>query len=62
MSKQNFKAMSRAELRAYVLQNPNDREAFYELSDRIQATAKPIDVDDLPSLIEKSSPIDTSRL
>jgi|GEM_PF-2473580 len=61
MSQQNFKAMSRADLRAYVLQNPDDREAFYELSDRIQATAKPIDVEDLPNIIAKSSKIDTSR-
>ncbi|MFL9453823.1 MULTISPECIES: DUF6887 family protein [Nostocales] len=43
--------MSRAELRAYVLQHPDDKEAFYELSDRIQATAKPINVEDLPDLI-----------
>ncbi|GAA6620353.1 DUF6887 family protein [Scytonema sp. NUACC26] len=51
MNKPDFKAMSRAELRAYVLQHPDDKEAFYELSDRIQATAKPINVEDLPDLI-----------
>lgn len=55
MSKPDFKAMSRAELRAYVLQNPDDKEAFYELSDRIQATAKPINVEDLLNLIERKS-------
>ncbi|MBD2772785.1 DUF6887 family protein [Iningainema tapete] len=55
MSEQDFKAMSRAQLRAYVLQNPEDKEAFYELSDRIRATAKPINVEDLPDLIRRKS-------
>ncbi len=55
MNKQDFKTMSRAKLRAYVLQNPEDKEAFYELSDRIQATAKLINVDDLPDLIRRKS-------
>ena len=55
MNKQDFKAMSRSKLRAYVLQNPEDKEAFYELSDRIQATAKPINVEDLADLIGRKS-------
>jgi hypothetical protein len=53
MNKPDFKAMSRAELRAYVLQNPDDREAFYELSDRIQATAKPVTLDELEVELQK---------
>lgn len=55
MNKPDFKAMNRGKLRDYVLQNPNDKEAFYELSDRIQATAQPINVEDLPDLIQRSS-------
>lgn len=30
MTKPNFKTMNKAELRAYVLQHPEDKEAFYE--------------------------------
>jgi hypothetical protein len=40
--KRSFTIMPKAELRAYVLQNPEDNEAFYELSDRIKANARPL--------------------
>ncbi|MEA5534909.1 DUF6887 family protein [Crocosphaera sp. XPORK-15E] len=32
----NFKTMNKAELRAYVLQNREDKEAFYALMDRLK--------------------------
>jgi hypothetical protein len=35
MSKLNFATMTIPELRAYVLENRDDKEAFYALSDRI---------------------------
>jgi non-homologous end joining protein Ku len=39
MNKQNFDAMSKAELRAYVIAHQDDQEAFYALADRL--TSKP---------------------
>ncbi|QKQ76368.1 hypothetical protein [Nostoc sp. TCL240-02] len=39
MSKPNFDAMSKTELRAYVIAHQDDQEAFYALADRL--TAKP---------------------
>lgn len=53
MTKTNFKEMSKSELRAYVLQNPNDNEAFYELSDRIKANGKPLNINELPEIIQR---------
>ncbi|MEH2380140.1 MAG: hypothetical protein V7K27_14845 [Nostoc sp.] len=55
MTKPNFKAMSKAELRAYVLKNPNDNEAFYELSDRIKANAKFVTVEELEEIFKQKS-------
>jgi hypothetical protein len=46
MKKPNFKTMSKAELRRYVLQHRDSDEAFYELSDRIAVTAKPLESDE----------------
>jgi hypothetical protein len=37
MNKPNFDAMTKAELRAYVISNQNDQEAFYALVDRLTA-------------------------
>jgi hypothetical protein len=42
MTKPNFDAMSKAELRAYVIEHQDDREAFYALVDRL--TAQPSSV------------------
>jgi len=53
MTKPNFKTMSKGDLRAYVLQHPDDNEAFYELSDRIRANAKPLKVNELPEIIQR---------
>jgi hypothetical protein len=53
MTKPDFKTMPKADLRAYVLQHPDDNEAFYELSDRIKANAKPLNPDDLPEIIQR---------
>ena len=33
--KQNFQAMSRKELRSYILENRDDNEAFYAYMDKI---------------------------
>ena len=53
MTKPDFKTMSKAELRAYVLLHPDDNEAFYELSDRIKANAKPLNIEDLPKILQR---------
>jgi hypothetical protein len=37
MKAPNFVEMSKAELRAYVLENRSDQDAFYALADRISA-------------------------
>lgn len=37
MSKPNFSAMNRAELRAYAIAHPDDKEAFYALADLLTA-------------------------
>ncbi len=42
MTKPNFDAMSKTELRAYVIEHQDDREAFYVLVDRL--TAQPSSV------------------
>lgn len=55
MTKPNFKAMSKQELRAYVLQYPEDNEAFYELSDRIRANARPVTLEQLEQILRTQS-------
>jgi hypothetical protein len=37
MSKPNFAAMSKTELKRYLVEHRNDTEAFYALMDRINA-------------------------
>ncbi|MEA5534906.1 DUF6887 family protein [Crocosphaera sp. XPORK-15E] len=37
--KPNFKTMNKSELRAYFLQNIEDKEAFYALMDRLKTNA-----------------------
>ena len=37
MSEPNFSAMNKAELRAYAIAHPDDKEAFYALSDLLTA-------------------------
>lgn len=59
MTKPDFKMMSKAELRSYVLQHPDDEEAFYELSDRIKANAKPVTLEELE--LELSKQINSQR-
>jgi hypothetical protein len=39
--KPDFKAMSQAELRSYVITNPDDLEAFETLADRAYANPNP---------------------
>lgn len=53
--KPNFEAMSKAELRDYVLEHRNDTEAFHALADRIMANPNikwyaPEDVDRFPEI------------
>jgi hypothetical protein len=55
--KPDFEMMSKAELRTYVLENRNDREAFEALADRIYANPnpqwyEPEDVDRIVDLIQ----------
>ncbi|GET42439.1 DUF6887 family protein [Microseira wollei] len=60
--KPDFKAMSRKELRAYILKHRDDDEAFYAYMDKLEAEATwvefpaPKSIDDLknfPELLEK---------
>lgn len=60
--KSDFQAMSRKELRAYILQHRDDDEAFYAYMDKVQAEGTwiefpaPKSIDDLkhfPELLEK---------
>jgi len=37
MAKPNFTTMSQAQLRAYVLEHREDKEAFHALADRIES-------------------------
>lgn len=37
MAKPNFTTMAQAQLRAYVLEHREDKEAFYALADRIES-------------------------
>ncbi|GAA6618203.1 hypothetical protein NUACC26_040140 [Scytonema sp. NUACC26] len=53
MIKPDFKMMSKAELRTYVLQHSDDEEAFYELSDRIKANAKSVTLEELELELSK---------
>lgn len=52
-NKPNFKEMSTAELRAYVLEHRQDNDAFYALSDRIKEQGKPLIVEELPEIISR---------
>ncbi|MDZ7993600.1 MAG: DUF6887 family protein [Nostoc sp. EfeVER01] len=36
MTKANFQAMTKQELRAYVLEHRDDQEAFYALTDKLR--------------------------
>ncbi|MFB2898790.1 hypothetical protein ACE1CI_38240 [Aerosakkonemataceae cyanobacterium BLCC-F50] len=60
--KPDFQAMSRKELRAYILENRDEDEAFYAYMDKIQTEGTwvefpaPKSIDDLkhfPELLEK---------
>ncbi|MCJ8279791.1 MAG: hypothetical protein MJK14_07655 [Rivularia sp. ALOHA_DT_140] len=42
MSKPNFSAMNKAELRAYVITNPDDKEAFHALADLLTNNASSV--------------------
>ncbi len=39
--KPDFKNMTRADLRAYIITHPDDKEAFYAFVDRFTAEASP---------------------
>jgi hypothetical protein len=59
--KPNFNVMTKAELRAYVLNNREDREAFEALADRIYANPnpqwyQPEDTAKIVELIQASKP------
>ncbi|MBW4578553.1 MAG: hypothetical protein KME42_03145 [Tildeniella nuda ZEHNDER 1965/U140] len=48
--KPNFQAMSKSELRAYVLANRDDNEAFYAYTDKISAEGDRVTFPPLKSL------------
>jgi hypothetical protein len=55
MSNLNFDAMSKADLRAYVLSHPEDQEGFYALVDRFHAEPSRLlnrieDIEQLPEV------------
>lgn len=54
MTKPNFLTMSKSELKAYLLENRNDTEAFHALMDRINAepNQKFYTIDDVDKLEE----------
>jgi hypothetical protein len=51
--KPDFRSMSNEELRKYVLEHREDDEAFYELSDRIRENGKPLNINELPDILER---------
>ncbi|MGC1393558.1 MAG: hypothetical protein WA828_04685 [Coleofasciculaceae cyanobacterium] len=60
--KPDFQTMSRKELRAYVIQHPDDDEAFYTFVDRSEAEGNWVkmpplksmeDLDNYPEFLEK---------
>lgn len=51
--KPDFRSMSNEELRKYVLEHREDDEAFYELSDRIKENGKPLNINELPDILER---------
>jgi hypothetical protein len=53
MTKPNFQAMTTSELRAYVLANREDNEAFHVLSDRIRENGKPITLEELERKLQQ---------
>lgn len=53
----NFEQMSKSELKAYLVEHANDKQAFYALMDKINADLNPVyysieDIDRLEELIE----------
>jgi hypothetical protein len=57
MINRNFDTMNQAELRAYVLANRDDQEAFYALADSLRLNpGKKLsekDIENLPEIIEE---------
>ncbi len=53
IQKPDFQSMSIEELRKYVLEHREDDAAFYELSDRIKQHGKPLNIDELPEILER---------
>lgn len=51
--KPDFNSMSKAELRAYVLANRSDREAFYKLIDRLKADSQDQVIHPFPQSLEE---------
>ena len=51
--KPDFDTMSKAELRAYVLANRSDREAFYKLIDRLKADSQNQVIHPFPKSLEE---------
>jgi hypothetical protein len=45
--------MSRQQLRQYVLDNPRDKQALYELSDRIKANSQLITIEELEERLKQ---------
>ncbi|MEL6163519.1 MAG: hypothetical protein AAFR37_07080 [Cyanobacteria bacterium J06628_3] len=52
-NKPNFKKMSTSELRAYVLKHRQNNYAFYALADRIKEHGKPLNIEELPEIIQR---------
>lgn len=62
MIQDDFKKMTKSELRAYVIANPNDQDAFHAFVDRFTAEASPetfalpqskSDVEEIEKLIQE---------
>ncbi len=58
--KPDFNTMSIAELRTYLLANPNDDEAFYQLADRLELTPNETDLYPIPDTPENIAIMETA--
>ncbi len=58
--KQDFNAMSTAELRTYLLTHRDDNEAFYELADRLESNSEFTDVYPAPNTPEAIALMETA--
>jgi len=57
--KPDYNTMTKAELRAYVIANRSDREAFYQLVDRLKADSQNQVIHPFPKSLEDVAKVKT---